>query len=64
MKAYGAADVQIHVVLTSVLVGEECSASRPARLIPGKRAAGDRLIRDRMDPRGSLDNSEKGGMTT
>jgi hypothetical protein len=31
MKAYGGTDVQIHVSLTSALVGAEYSASRPSR---------------------------------
>jgi hypothetical protein len=33
MKAHGGLDVQIHIVLTSALVGGEWSASRPSQVI-------------------------------
>jgi hypothetical protein len=36
MKACGGVDVQIHTLLTSALVGGECSASRPGRFTPGE----------------------------
>jgi hypothetical protein len=36
MKAYGAVDVQIHILLTSELAGGEWSASRPGRLTSGE----------------------------
>jgi hypothetical protein len=36
MKAYGGVDVQIHVFLTSELVGGELSASHPGRFTPGE----------------------------
>jgi hypothetical protein len=36
MKTYGGVDVQIHVFITSALVGGEWSASRPGRLTPCK----------------------------
>jgi hypothetical protein len=36
MKAYGGVGVQIHIFLTSALVGSESSASGPAALPPGK----------------------------
>jgi hypothetical protein len=39
MKAYVGMDVQIHVFLTSVLVRDEWSASRPGRLNPRKQNA-------------------------
>jgi hypothetical protein len=32
MKTFGEVDVQIHILLTSVFVGGEWSASRPGRL--------------------------------
>jgi hypothetical protein len=38
MKTYGGVDVQIHVFLTSALVGDEWSASRPGRFTLGQRA--------------------------
>jgi hypothetical protein len=38
MKAYGGVDVQIHIVLTSALVGSEWSASRPYCFTPGEKA--------------------------
>jgi hypothetical protein len=34
VKAYGGADVKIHVFLTSVLVGDEWSVSRPSHFTP------------------------------
>jgi hypothetical protein len=37
MKAYGGVNAQIHVFLTSELVGE-WSASRPGSFTPGERA--------------------------
>jgi hypothetical protein len=56
MKTYGAVDVQIHVFLTSALVGSEWSASRPGRFIPGERAT---WIRGWVGPRTGLDDLEK-----
>jgi hypothetical protein len=35
MKAYGVMDVQIHILLTSALVGVEWLASRPGRFTTG-----------------------------
>jgi hypothetical protein len=40
MKTYGGVNVQIHVFLTSALVGVKCWASRPCRYIPGEIAPG------------------------
>jgi hypothetical protein len=37
MKVYGGVDVQIHIFLTSTLVGSEWSTSRPGRFILGKK---------------------------
>jgi hypothetical protein len=34
MKTYGGVDVQIHVFLTSALIGDEWSALRPGRFTP------------------------------
>jgi hypothetical protein len=36
MKAYGGVDVQMHIFLTSALVGGEWSASRPGRFTLGE----------------------------
>jgi hypothetical protein len=38
MKAYGGADVYIHIFFTSVLAGGKWSASRPGRFTPGETA--------------------------
>jgi hypothetical protein len=38
MKTYGGVDVQIHVLLTSVLVGNEWSGSRACCFNPGESA--------------------------
>jgi hypothetical protein len=37
MKAYGGVHVQIHVFLTTTLVGVKWSASRSGRFTPGER---------------------------
>jgi hypothetical protein len=58
MKAYGGVDVQIHVVLTSALVGGQWSASRPYRFTPGERAPGIHWIRGLVGPRAGLDDVE------
>jgi hypothetical protein len=54
MKAYGGVDVQIHVFLTSALVGGEWSALRPGRF-----TSGTHWIRGWVDPRAGLDDVEK-----
>jgi hypothetical protein len=59
MKTYGEVDVQIHICLTSALVGDEWSASRPGCFTPGERATGNHYIRGWVDPRGGLDDLEK-----
>jgi hypothetical protein len=59
MKAYEGVDVQIHVFLTSVLVGDEWSASRPCHFTPGGRAPGTHWIGGWVNPRTSLDDLEK-----
>jgi hypothetical protein len=40
MKAYGGVGVEIHIFLTSALVGGEWSTSRPGRFIPGEESPG------------------------
>jgi hypothetical protein len=59
MKAYGGVDVQIHIVLTSALVGGEWSASRPCCFTPGERARSTHWIGDWVDRRAGLDDVEK-----
>jgi hypothetical protein len=54
MEAYGGVDVQIHVFLTSALVGGEWSASRPGVLAPGTHWIGGWV-----GPRAGLDAVEK-----
>jgi hypothetical protein len=58
MKTYGGADVQIHIYLTSALVGDEWSASRPGHFTPGKRAPGTHWIGGSVDLRAGLDDVE------
>jgi hypothetical protein len=40
MKAYGGVAVQIHIFLTSALIGGEWSAPRPGRFTPGTHCIG------------------------
>jgi hypothetical protein len=58
MKAYGGVGVQIHVSLTSALVGGEWSASRPGRFAPG-RFPGTHSIGGWVGPRTGMDDVEK-----
>jgi hypothetical protein len=58
MKGYGGVDVQIHIFLTSALVGVSGQLhSRP--LYPGERAPGNHWIGGWVDPRADLDYVEK-----
>jgi hypothetical protein len=57
MKAYGGVDIQIHVFLTSVLVVDEWSASRPDRFTPGERDAGTHWMGGWVGPRRHGENS-------
>jgi hypothetical protein len=59
MKAYGGVDVEIHIFLTSALVGGEWSASRLGRFTSGDRAPGTHWIGGWVDPRAGLDDLEK-----
>jgi hypothetical protein len=59
MKAYVVVDVQIHIFLTSALVGGERSTSRPGRFTPGERASGTHWIGCWVDLRDGLDYFEK-----
>jgi hypothetical protein len=56
MKTYWVVNVQIHVFLTSALVGGEWSASCPGRCIPGERATGTHWIGGWVDPIAGLDD--------
>jgi hypothetical protein len=58
MKTYGGVDVQIHVFLTSVLVGE-WSASRTGRFTPRGKSPGTHWIGGWVDHRAGLDDVEK-----
>jgi hypothetical protein len=54
MKMYVEVDVQMHIFLTSALVGGEGSASRPGRFTPGRH-----WIEGWVGPTAGLDNVEK-----
>jgi hypothetical protein len=56
---YEGADVQIHVFLTSALVGGEWSASHLGYFTPGERAPSTHWIGDWVGPGAGLDNMEK-----
>jgi hypothetical protein len=59
MKAYGGLDVQIHISLTSALVGGEWLAPRPGRFTPGEGAPGTHWTGGWVGRRTSLDDLEK-----
>jgi hypothetical protein len=59
MKTYGGVDVQIHVFLTSALVGAEWSASLPDRFNPGESAPGKHWIGGWVGPGTGLDDIER-----
>jgi hypothetical protein len=52
-------NVYIQLFLTSALVLDEWSASRPGRFTPAERAPGTFRIGGWVDPRAGLDNVEK-----
>jgi hypothetical protein len=58
MKAYGGVNVYIHIFLTSALVGDEWSASRPGRFTPWE-SPGTYWIGGWVSPRAVLDDVEK-----
>jgi hypothetical protein len=60
MKTYG----KVHIFLNSALLGDEWSASRPGRFIPGERVPADQWIGGWVDPKSCLDDVEKGRFLT
>jgi hypothetical protein len=58
MKVYGGVDVQVHIFLTSALVGGEWSVSRPGRFIPKETVPGTHWI-GWVGPRAGLNDMEK-----
>jgi hypothetical protein len=54
-KTYGGLNVQIHIFLTSTLIGGEWSLQAPATPIPCARSPGIHC----MGPKAGLDNMEK-----
>jgi hypothetical protein len=58
MKAYGGVDVEIHIFLTSALVGGEWSGSHPGYFTPRERAPGSHWLGGWVDPRAGLDDME------
>jgi hypothetical protein len=58
MKAYGVLDLQIHIFVTSALVGSEWSASRPSRITPGERISVTNWIWGWVGPRTGLHDVE------
>jgi hypothetical protein len=59
MKTYGGVDVQIHVFLTSALIGGEWSASRPCRFTHRERTPDIHSIGGWVNPTAGLDDVEK-----
>jgi hypothetical protein len=59
MKAYVGVDVQIHIFLTSALVGGEWSASLPVRFTPLGKGPDTHWVGGWVTPRAGLDDVEK-----
>jgi hypothetical protein len=55
----GKRDVQIHVFLSSALVGDKWSASNPGRFTSGETAPGTHWRRGLVGPRAGLDDVKK-----
>jgi hypothetical protein len=64
MKTYGVAYLQIHVFLTSAIVGGEWSASRLGRFTPEEIDPGTHSIGSWMSPRAEKNDVEKGKFLT
>jgi hypothetical protein len=58
MKVYGGVDVEVHIFLTSALVGGEWSASGHGRFTPGERTPSTHWIGGWVGPRASLNDVE------
>jgi hypothetical protein len=58
MKAYGGVDVYINIFLTSALVEDERSASRPGPLYPWERSPGTHWIGGWLGSKTGLDDIE------
>jgi hypothetical protein len=59
MKTHGEVDVQIHIFLTSALVGGERSASRPGRFTPREKASVTHWNGGWVGPRAGFDDVGK-----
>jgi hypothetical protein len=59
MKTLGERMYRPHVFLTSALVGDKWSASRPGRFTPEERDPGTHCIEGWVDLRTGLDNRKK-----
>jgi hypothetical protein len=60
MGAYEGVNLQIHIFVTSALVGSEWSVSRPGRFTPRERASVNHWIGGWVGPKAYLDDMEKG----
>jgi hypothetical protein len=63
MKTYEGVDVQIHVFLTSALIGGEQSASYPGHFTTGERGASAHWIGGWVGPITGLDVEERKFLT-
>jgi hypothetical protein len=63
-KAYGRADVYIHVLLTSAPARGEWLATRPGRFTPGEGALSTHWIGGWVGPRTGIDDLKKGKFLT
>jgi hypothetical protein len=59
MKTDREVDAEIHIFLTSALVGGEWLASHLGRFTPGERAPSTHWIGGWVDPRAGLDDVER-----
>jgi hypothetical protein len=59
MKTFGGVHVEIHVLLTSALVGGKWTVSRLSCFTPGERAPGNHWIGGWLGPRTGMDDVEK-----